>query len=263
MPKCELCGLYFRIITYSHLKFVHGISTYEYSDMFPSRPMRDEDFIKDEEDRRKAVSNSWWSRTPEEREEICQAMSKAQRGKVLSEDTRKRVSEASSRIQSDPEYQERHSRIMSPILREMWTRPDYRKLKTKQSTENSIRLWKDPNFRRKVLKGHRTEPTPDEIFMTEILEKNFPNQWEYTGTKPFKGGGKRRPDWTHKSLRKVLECDSLFWHSGYFGAEPPEVRIKHYAGLGYDCLILNEMEVVDSPILSNKIKVFTEKEELP
>ena len=152
---------------------------------------------------------------------------------------------------------------MSPILREMWTRPDYRELKTKQSTENSIRLWKDPNFRRKVLKGHRTEPTPDEIFMTEILEKNFPNQWEYTGTKPFKGGGKRRPDWTHKSLRKVLECDSLFWHSGYFGEEPPEVRIKHYAGLGYDCLILNELEVVDSPIFFNKIKVFIEKEELP
>jgi hypothetical protein len=263
MVKCELCGRHFRLITASHLKGEHGITTYEYSVMFPLLPMRDANFIRDEDARRESISNSWWSKTLEERQDICNTLSIAQTGKVLSEETKKKISKASSRIQSDPEYRNRHSKIMSPILEEMWTRPKYRELKTEQLTESSRKNWSNPDFRNKILKGDRREPSQDESLITMLLDENFPNQWGFTGHKTFIGGGKRRPDWTHKTLKKVLEYDTYFWHSGYFREDIPEERIKYYADLGYDCLIITEGNLFVKGNLIELVRDFMEKEELP
>lgn len=262
MPRCELCGRDFRLITSSHLKSEHNMTTLDYLCTFPNSPMRDVDFVRDEEARRKAISDSWRNKSPEQRARICQKYSEAQTGKTLSEETKQRISEASSRIQSNINYRLRHSRIMSPILEEMWRRPEYRKIKTEQLTKSNRKNWDDPEWRAKTLEAQHRQPSSDERLITSLLDKNFPNQWEYTGNKPFKGGGRKSPDWTHTSLRKVIEYDEPYWHLT-LRYENPEDKIKHYANLGYDCLIITNIDLwFDPKAFIQMIKEFSEKEEL-
>ena len=263
MPKCKLCGQDFRLITSSHLKYKHNITTLDYMCMLPGLPMRDENFVRNEEARKRSISESWENKSPQERAKISQRQSEAQIGKKLSEETKKRISEGSSKRQSDIGYRLRHSRIMSPILEEMWKRPEYRKIKIEQLTKSNRKNWDDPNYRKKTLEAQHRMPSSDERLITSILDRNFPHQWEYTGNKSFIGGGRKSPDWTHTSLKKVIEYDGAFWHSGYFREEDTKGKIRHYANLGYDCLIITDSDLWLNPAgFIQMIKEFSEKEDL-
>jgi predicted transcriptional regulator len=44
--QCELCGGWFRTITWTHLDTVHGTTTGEYRKKFPNAPMQALDYIE-------------------------------------------------------------------------------------------------------------------------------------------------------------------------------------------------------------------------
>lgn len=46
MVECLLCGEFFDSITWSHLKYMHGITTQDYQEEFDYPPMQGEDFIE-------------------------------------------------------------------------------------------------------------------------------------------------------------------------------------------------------------------------
>jgi len=227
--------------------------------MFPNEPMVDGDHITDKARHRENISKSWWNKPENERREICERLSEAHRGVYPNEETRKKLSETSLRTQNDPEFKARHSKRMSEIMTQVWKRPEYRALKSRQASEKSTKAWKDPNYRKRVFQGHRTGPSQDEEHLTFFLNKNFTDQWIYTGTTPFIGGGKRKPDWTHTSKKKVILYDTLFWHYTYFqDKEMWKERLKYYNDLGYQALILTEDDLwANRNTLKDKIEEFS------
>jgi len=223
--------------------------------------MRDTDFIKDEEARGQSISNAWWEKPLETRRKIQRTLSEAHTGIYPSESSKKKMSESQTLRQESLEYRKRHSERMSPIIEEMWKRPEYRKIKIKQLTESSKKNWNDPEWRRKILKAQNRQPSSDEELITYLLNENFPTQWEYTGNKSFVGGGSKSPDWTHTFLKKVLEYDEYYWHV-YKRYDDSEEKIKYYANLGYNCLIVTNLDLwVNLNTFIQMIKEFSTKEE--
>ena len=90
LVECLECGEFFKVITLSHLKSRHNMTTYQYADKYPNAPMMSGDFIRDPVGHSKAISESWWSKSEEERNRICEILSEAHTGVYPDEDTRKK-----------------------------------------------------------------------------------------------------------------------------------------------------------------------------
>ncbi len=203
MPKCKLCGWDFTLITASHLKHSHNMSTLDYLALFPQEEMRDKEaYSKNEDSRRQHISETWWNKSEDERSRIKEKLSEVHTGVKLSDETKRKISIASTENQSSLEYRLRHSTIMSEVMKETWKNPEYRALKVQQMSESSKRNWANPEYRKRTLEAQRQNPSKDEEFITFLIEEEFPNQWEHTGKTHFVGGGKRKPDWTHKTLKQ-------------------------------------------------------------
>ncbi len=239
MVECLLCHREFTLITESHLKSWHGITTSQYTVRFPMVSMRDENFIKDPEARSKAISKTWWSKSQEERNKIRDTLSKAHLGKPLSEKHRENMIKGVKESHNTSEYLSRHSKIMSGVMREVWKRPGYRTKKAEEMRRRSLANWRSSEFRKKVMDSHHKSPSQDERIILIILDREFPGCWEFTGDKTFIGGGKKKPDYTHTLLKKVIEYEG----SPFYMEFDIEGRNKHYRDLGYDCLTIFRTEL--------------------
>ena len=163
MPKCELCGKDFTMITHSHLDR-HCVTLSEYKERFPLAIMRDENYC-DNDFRSRRISEAWWAKSQEERNEICRILSEAHKN---------------------------------------------------------------------TQKGRSTLSSLDEGVITLILEENFPTLWKYTGLLFHMENSRRKPDWTHTSLKKVIFYDSQYFHTEKDG----ESKKREMEAIGYSCLIL-------------------------
>lgn len=245
MPKCELCGWYFKVITASHLKYQHSTTVYDYMKKFPNASIQDPLTEEQSNRKRKSLSDSWWSKSEEERWKVRETLSEAHKGQVMSEEAKRKIGEASRERQSTEKYKEEQSERMSKIMEEVWTRPEYRALKSEQQSKTSTRLWNTPEYREKTIKAQHTRPSLDERLITNLLEDNFPGLWEYVGDRQLWGPSKKSPDWLFRGnpyINKAIEYDSYYWHN-ILVSDPPEEKLEYYWNQGYKLLIILDSDL--------------------
>lgn len=259
MVKCLLCGREMRLITHSHLKYDHDMSTTDYLTRFPGAVMRDDNFVKDPKAWKNAIQETFNKMTPEEKESISDTLSKSHMGIYPSAETRSKRSETSLRVLGTSEYREEQSKRMSPVMEEVWKRPEYRAKMTTIFTERNRQQWQDPEYREKTLRAQRALPSEEERLITAILDEHFSGEWTYTGNKPF-AEGSRKPDWTHTSRRLVICYNHSYWHL-IVRDDLPSASVEHYKKLGYECLVLNEKDLwVGGPdLIVSKVKELSTK----
>ena len=198
-------------------------------------------------------------------------MSIAQRGKVVTAESRIRISEAVKKAwANDPRY-----RIsVSDGVRQRWNDPGYRASIVdantgKRLTENAKRhlgemsrlRWQDPSFKERTLRASRkassVKPTAPEREMRDILDKHFPGEWRYTGNGEVIVGGKN-PDFVDVQNQRVIEVFGDDWHSeavtGKLPTQEESDRIVHFVEHGMSCLVVWEHEVGDEAAVLGKVR---------
>ncbi|MBA7591215.1 hypothetical protein ES708_33367 [subsurface metagenome] len=113
------------------------------------------------------------------------------------------------------------------------------------------KLNRDPQFIAKQIVARGVKPSRIELKLEDILNRNFPNQYEYTGDGKLIING-MVPDFCNKDGKKdLIELYGDYWHS-------PEVtqdnwrrtelgRIMAYNSLGYHCLVIWECQTLLFP----------------
>ena len=247
MPKCEICGQDYVMITHSHLAR-HDMTLEEYQTRFPHSEMRNEDYCN-EDLRRRGISEGWWAKSQGERDQICKTLSEAHIGITPTDEARENLSKAIEESWRSPDTVENHLRG----TKEAWKDEDFRK----RFSEAQKEVWRNSLGRN--LKGYlRDSSTLDEDVITLILKENFPSLWQYTGALSHMEGSLRRPDWTHTSLRKVIFYDIPAFHE----EAEANIKIEEMRKLGYGCLILTDYELWVEPwILIKRVKEFLEEKE--
>ena len=91
-----------------------------------------------------------------------------------------------------------------------------------------------------------------------ILDKNFPNQWEFVGDGKLVIGGKI-PDFANINGKKqVIEMFGTYWHNG----ENPQKRINSFMHFGFATIVIWEHELKNESAIVDKIKNFPNVETL-
>lgn len=115
-------------------------------------------------------------------------------------------------------------------------------------------------------------PNKSELYLQELLDRYFVNEWKYVGDgkdkvaiEEFNG---LVPDWKHWNGRKViLELFGDYWHSpeviGDDWAKSELGKIMVYNSLGYHCLVIWEHELKDEQAVVAKVKQFMRKDTYP
>jgi hypothetical protein len=118
--------------------------------------------------------------------------------------------------------------------------------------------WRDPEFAMMMAKasfnGNQGKPTKPELFLMQVLNQLYPNEWKYTGDFSFMIGGKN-PDFVNvNGQKKCIEHYGDYWHKG----DDPQDRINLFKSYGWDCLVIWENELKDFKSLRRKIFDFAE-----
>lgn len=128
--------------------------------------------------------------------------------------------------------------------RQAMNKPAYRDLMAKLVAERNAKILR---------------PTKVEVKLKELLDKSFPNEWEYTGD------GKviinnMIPDFFNKNGRKaVIELFGDYWHSEIKATNWRKTelgRMMAFSTLGIKCLVIWEHELKDEQAVVTKVKQF-------
>lgn len=88
--------------------------------------------------------------------------------------------------------------------------------------------------------------------MLNLLNKLYPEQWEYTGNFDFIING-CCPDFTNiNGQKKLIEIYGDYWHAG----QDPENRKSTFRELGYETLIFWESELSDVDFVLFQLEEF-------
>ena len=114
----------------------------------------------------------------------------------------------------------------------------------------------DDNQRRDFLKSSflsGRKSTKPEMILDIVLQKFFPNEWEYVGDGKFIIGGKN-PDFVNvNGKKKIIELNGVFWHKD----QNPQDRIDLFKQYGFETLIITDEELYEKPAeIYKKIKQF-------
>lgn len=153
---------------------------------------------------------------------------------------------------------------MGAITKEGWKNPVIRKNRidglVKQGkdpefkrviSESSKKRWENEEYREKTIKAvvsaNGKNASKLEIYVREVLDKLYPNEWHHNNKAPIKIVGKRIPDFYHKYLPFTIETNGTYWHSekmvGVSNVVHEEEQIAHYKKYGYECIVFWENEV--------------------
>jgi len=116
------------------------------------------------------------------------------------------------------------------------------KMFTAKHLKNVRNANKDPKRCNKISKGiienykkgvYSLIPNYSELFLMDILNQIYSNQWRYTGDGKL-WIGNQNPDFMHKKHKKVIELFGEYWHE----KKEQRQRINKFKKEGYDCLVI-------------------------
>lgn len=111
--------------------------------------------------------------------------------------------------------------------------------------------WKDPNFVKRVAERKNIRPNKSELFIKNILDRFFFNEWKFCGDLSFMVDGKN-PDFMNvNGQKKLIEVFGDYWHK----PEDELKRISHFARFGFETLVVWGHELKDG-IAEQKIIEF-------
>ena len=110
-------------------------------------------------------------------------------------------------------------------------------------------------------------PNKPEKQLTKLLQKLFPNQWEYVGNGSFwltSNGKHINPDFINTGgQKKIIEMFGDYWHSKKFtgtsNEQHEQERIDLLANKGYQTLVIWEHELSSTEQLVQKIEAFNDR----
>lgn len=117
---------------------------------------------------------------------------------------------------------------------------------------------KDPEFIKRRLKGLMKRPTKPEKYLDSLIQKHFPNEFQYTGDGKIIING-LCPDFTNCNGKKlIIEVFGNYWHSKNKNSLSLEEREKRFAEFGYKMIVIweNELKTLSENEIVNKIEVF-------
>lgn len=205
----------------------------------------------------------------------------AHRGKVVSEETRLKISESSKgntkwlgkRHSSATKKKIQKHRLgstastetkekMSQSHLERWQDPTLKKRVSKAHKRN----WQDPEYRDKVVRNTLSalsiHPNKPETIVLNILNQIAPSNWEFTGDGKVVLGGKSPDFYNVNGQKKIIEVFGDYWHGERARCyeETEEGRIAHFKIYGHDTLVIWEHELEDGELVKEKIARFVGKE---
>jgi G:T-mismatch repair DNA endonuclease (very short patch repair protein) len=193
-----------------------------------------------------ASKKVWATISAEKKKEWVNNISKGEKGKIVSIETRNKISEVHKGKRLSPatefkkgmKHSKEHLEYMSQLMQEMW---------------------KDPNHVKKMAKALHVTPNKPETVVMNILNDLYPNEWKFTGDFTFMINGKC-PDFVNvNGQKKIIEVWGDYWHKG----ENPEDRANIFKPFGYRTLIIWEHELSDMAILEQKLEAFCSNIQTP
>jgi intein/homing endonuclease len=119
--------------------------------------------------------------------------------------------------------------------------------------EIQTELWRNPEYAVRQCILQRRRPNKTELFIENLFNTWFYNEWKYVGNGKFWIEGKN-PDYINtKGKKKVIEYNGIFWHK----EDDSLKRIEHFRKYGYEVLILDDDDLKDLNYLKKKVEEFT------
>ena len=136
--------------------------------------------------------------------------------------------------------------------------PDY----IKNSRSIHLKLLRDnPEYLKKMLSF--SKPNKVELFLNNLLQKEFPNQWKFVGNGDLIIGGKC-PDFINVNghREKIIELFGEYWHKDRKNIKvsynrTKEGTIKHYKKFGFDTCVIWCKELKTPKLVIERIRAFS------
>lgn len=198
-------------------------------------------------------------------EETKKKISEAEKGKIVSDETRAKMSKAQkgkTNIDKIP-WNKGLTKFTNEKVAQYGKNsgkprlgkpgPKYSEEGRKNCSIAALKKCKeDMTYWKNLQKSLNIKPNKPETKLGEILKEMFPNEYKYVGDFSFILGGKN-PDFMNVNGRKKLvELYGDFWHKD----DDPQERIDFFKQFGFDTLVIWENELKDINKLKTKLKEF-------
>lgn len=174
------------------------------------------------------------------------AVAEANRNRIITQETRDKLSKASKGCKRSEEFcknlsmRNKGKKLSKEHKKKM---SDYWKAHKEEAAERGRKVWQDPEKVKimvsKMRKAKQQRPNNLEASVMELLNKYFPDEWQYSGD----GGlvlGRCCPDFVRNhGHNQVIEIYGDYWHRG----ENPQDRVDLFDTYGYKTLVIWENEV--------------------
>ena len=147
-------------------------------------------------------------------EETRKKLSDSHKGKHLSEEHKKKLSDAQKGEKNyfyNRSFSEEHKRKLSDSTKRLWCNQEFRE----KMVQSAKKKWEDPEYVSNVMKGLNAQPNKPEKILDAFLQKHFPNEWKYNGD--FSCGvvlGRMIPDFVNVNGKKaVIEVFGDIYHN--------------------------------------------------
>jgi len=195
----------------------------------------------------------------------------SEKGKVISEGTRKNMSNGTVKYWTEMSQEKRKAfgelmrsvqteeiRIKkSETMKVVWTNPEYRQKQSLSlaAVQSTRQYWEN------YAKGRDMKPNRAERRLGKYIEEACPGEFQYNGDFSRKVViGNKIPDFVNQRKAKVIELFGDYWHSeGRIGIPEKEHvmdRISHFRKNGYDCLVIWERELKDKESIQRRVSNF-------
>lgn len=246
--KCEICENEYNAITSTHLK-IHSITVEEYKRLYPNSPIVNVcvskklsenaknnsliGFKKGVKHKKKSPWNKGLKKESDER-----VMRYSEKNKKPKSEEHKLKLSISKTKNLKYDFCENCKISKSKTVRKFCVSCAQKKRSEKYvNPMKGKKLSEEHKF--KLLKSQKRSFTKPEMKVYE----SYLDSIEYTGDRSkwvkFKDGTVKNPDFIIKNQRVVIEVFGDYWHKG----EDPNILIRNYNEIGYDCLVLWESDI--------------------
>lgn len=195
------------------------------------------------------------------------------KGRIVSSETRKKLSQAQSKRKGEVRSLIARQNISASLIGRLCheNNPNWRGGRYQQCSYCGKEYWvlpsrqyrtgycskecqyNDPEYRKRLIMGCNIKPNKPECQLELLLNILSPNEWKFVGDGQLIIGNKC-PDFANiNGQKKLIELFGDYWHRG----EDPQEKIEHYKEYGFDCLVIWQHELENKEAVITKIKMFT------